>query len=144
MQSGGPSAPASFVSRFIAPGTAFTLGNPTAVNFSAFQNGTFDGAVEFQITSGRANIFRVSDELDLDRALSPGVASGEGFWDEGVLDRGGFDVTGAVERGQQFGDEAESMEAAHTRLLEQGSRQTNLLLQRGFVITSFYLFLFLL
>jgi PEP-CTERM motif len=72
-------APVPFVSWFKAPGTNFTLGNPTVVNFSSFQNGTFDGFVEFEISSGLAHIFRVSDELDLDRALSPGVASGEGF-----------------------------------------------------------------
>jgi hypothetical protein len=63
----------------MAPGTDFTLGNPTVVDFSSFQNGTFDGRVEFEINSGLANIWRASDELDLDQRLSPTVASGAGF-----------------------------------------------------------------
>jgi hypothetical protein len=68
-----------FRSWFKAPGSIFTFENPTVVDFSSFQDGTFDGAVEFEIGSGLANLYRVSDELDLDRALSPFVASGAGF-----------------------------------------------------------------
>jgi hypothetical protein len=36
-------------------------------------------AVEFDIGSGRANLYRASDELDLGRALTAVMASGAGF-----------------------------------------------------------------
>lgn len=49
------------------------------MDFSTLQDGTFDGRFEFEIHGGLVNLFRVSDELDLDQALTPNVASGFGF-----------------------------------------------------------------
>jgi hypothetical protein len=74
-----PDRPVPFGSWFTAPGSGFTLGNPTVVDFTSLQNGTFDGAVEFEILGGLANLYRVSDELDFDLALGPRLASGSGF-----------------------------------------------------------------
>jgi len=68
-----------FRSWFAAPGSIFTFGNPTHMGFSTLQNGTFDGRIEFEIHGGRVNLFRASDELDFDRALTPKIASGFGF-----------------------------------------------------------------
>jgi hypothetical protein len=68
-----------FRSWFAAPGSIFTFGDPTHMDFTTLQDRTFDGWVEFEISSGRVNLFRVSDELDFDRALTPDVASGSGF-----------------------------------------------------------------
>lgn len=68
-----------FRSWFAAPGSIFTFGNPTRMDFSTLQNGTFDGRIEFEIHGGRVNLFRASDELDFDIALTPNVASGFGF-----------------------------------------------------------------
>jgi PEP-CTERM motif len=68
-----------FRSWFAATGSIFTFGNPTHMNFSTLQNGTFDGRVEFEIHGGFVNLSRASDELDFDRALTPDVASGFGF-----------------------------------------------------------------
>jgi hypothetical protein len=69
----------SFRSWFAAPGTIFTFENPTLVDFSSFQDGSFDGAVEFEILDGLAHLYRASDEIDLDKVISPTVASGAGF-----------------------------------------------------------------
>jgi len=68
-----------FRSWFAAPGSIFTLGNPTHMDFSTLQNGTFDGRIEFEIHGGFVNLTRGSDELDFDRALTPDVAFGFGF-----------------------------------------------------------------
>lgn len=77
---GDPNLPNTwFGSWFKSPDSIFTRHSPTVIDFTSFQNGTFNGAVEFEIDSGLANIYRASDELDLDRALSADVASGAGF-----------------------------------------------------------------
>lgn len=76
---GANAAQIGFGSWFIAPGTPYTRGNPTVIDFGAFQDGTFDGGVEFQIHDGLAHLYRASDELDLGQALSPDIASGYGF-----------------------------------------------------------------
>jgi hypothetical protein len=68
-----------FRSWFAAPGSIFTFGNPTQMDFSTLQDGTFDGRVEFEIHGGRVNLSRRTDELDFDRALTPDIASGFGF-----------------------------------------------------------------
>jgi hypothetical protein len=68
-----------FRSWFAAPGSMFTFGTPTHMDFSTLQDATFDGWIEFEITGGRINLFRGSDELDFDRALTPDIASGLGF-----------------------------------------------------------------
>ena len=43
---------------------------PTVIDFSSFNQGTFDGAVELTIDSGLARWFRVSEGLALGRALN--------------------------------------------------------------------------
>jgi hypothetical protein len=68
-----------FRSWFAAPGSIFTFGDPAHMDFSTLQNGTFDGWIEFEINGGRVNLWRASDELDFDRALTPDIASGFGF-----------------------------------------------------------------
>lgn len=68
-----------FRSWFAVPGSIFTFGDPTHMDFSTLQNGTFDGWIEFEIDGGRVNLWRASDELDFDRALTPDIASGFGF-----------------------------------------------------------------
>ena len=69
----GSGAP-TFGSFFTAPGSLFTGPNSTIVDFTTLRNGTFDGAVEFEIGSGFANIYRASDELDFGQGMS-----GSGF-----------------------------------------------------------------
>lgn len=76
---GAVAAQIGFGSRFIAPGTNYTRGDPAVVDFSTIRDGTFDGAVEFEIHSGLANIHRASDELDLGYVLTPDIAYGYGF-----------------------------------------------------------------
>ena len=71
MRTAGPLA---FASVFMAPGGTFPLGEPTLVDFTTLRNGTFDGAVEFQIGSGLVNLYRASDEIDFGRGIS-----GSGF-----------------------------------------------------------------
>lgn len=68
-----------FRSWFAAPGSAFTFGNPTRIDFSTLQDATFDGWIEFEIRGGLVNLYRASDELDFDQTLTPDIASGFGF-----------------------------------------------------------------
>jgi hypothetical protein len=74
-----PADQPGFRAWFAAPGSMFTFGNPAHMDFSTLQNGTFNGRFEFEIQGGFVNLFRVSDELDFDKALTPTVASGIGF-----------------------------------------------------------------
>jgi hypothetical protein len=67
-----------FRSWFATPGSILTFGNPTHMDFSTLQDGTFDGWIEFEIRGGLVNLFRTSDELDFDRALTPDIALGSG------------------------------------------------------------------
>lgn len=71
------SGPASFNSWFTAASNTDIAGfgfNPTVVDFTSLRDGSFNGAVEFAISSGLINLFRSSDELDFGRGFS-----GSGF-----------------------------------------------------------------
>ena len=61
------------VSTFKESTSILTRGNPTVVDLSSFHDRTFDGALEFTIQSGRADIQRTSDELTLGIGVSPSV-----------------------------------------------------------------------
>jgi hypothetical protein len=57
---------------FVAPTSPYAFRNPTAIDFSSFNDGTFDGAIELRIGSGLVSaFFQVSDDLFLFRAASP-------------------------------------------------------------------------
>jgi hypothetical protein len=59
-------------SPFIAASSVYTLRNPTVIDFSSFNDGTFDGGVEFTIDSDRrVNLFQISVGLELGRADGP-------------------------------------------------------------------------
>jgi MYXO-CTERM domain-containing protein len=64
----------SVVSRFISPTSIYT-GPSSIVDFTAFNNGTIDGRLEFTISSGSGTLIRTSDELSVGRAISPEVGS---------------------------------------------------------------------
>jgi hypothetical protein len=57
------------VARFRSLTSPYRFGDPTVVDFTAFQNGTFDGRVEFKIQGGRGEVFPHSDDLAFGRAL---------------------------------------------------------------------------
>ena len=62
------------ISRFISPTSIYT--NPaTVVDFTAFNNGTIDGRLEFSISSGSGTLIRTSDELSIGRAITPQIGS---------------------------------------------------------------------
>ncbi|HEX2344527.1 MAG TPA: PEP-CTERM sorting domain-containing protein [Vicinamibacterales bacterium] len=58
-------------SSFKASTSPFALGVPTIIDFSSFNDGTFDGAVEFTIHSGMGNGGRLSEGLVLGRTVDP-------------------------------------------------------------------------
>jgi MYXO-CTERM domain-containing protein len=64
----------SAISRFISPTSVYT-GPASVVDFTAFNNGTIDGRLEFTISSGAGTLIRTSDELSVGRAISPTIGS---------------------------------------------------------------------
>jgi len=62
------------MTRFISP-TSIYVGPATIVDFTAFNNGTIDGRLEFTISSGSGTLIRTSDELSIGRAIAPLVGS---------------------------------------------------------------------
>lgn len=58
-------------SYFKASTSPFAVGDPTIIDFSSFNDGTFDGAVEFTIDSGEGNGGRLSEGLVLGRTVDP-------------------------------------------------------------------------
>ena len=65
-----PGAGVTVSSYFRASTSSYAVRNPTVIDFSSFNQGTFDGAVELTIDSGLARWFRVSEGLALGRALN--------------------------------------------------------------------------
>ena len=55
---------AYLISRFRSPASVYRLDNPAVIDMSSINDGTFNGWLEFTIARGRADIFRVSDELN--------------------------------------------------------------------------------
>ena len=64
----------SVISRFISPTSVYT-GPASVVDFTAFNNGTIDGRLEFTISSGSGTLIRTSDELSIGHAISPAIGS---------------------------------------------------------------------
>jgi hypothetical protein len=62
------------ISRFISPASIYT-GPAAVVDFSAFNDGTIDGRLEFTISSGSGILTRTSDELSIGRAITPEIGS---------------------------------------------------------------------
>lgn len=60
------------ISRFISP-TSIYAGPAAVVDFTAFNNGTIDGRLEFSISSGSGTLIRTSDELSIGRAITPEI-----------------------------------------------------------------------
>ena len=58
-------------SRFISPSSTGSIVPATVIDFSSFNDRTFDGTIEFTIAQGFANVVRVSDELTVGRAFTP-------------------------------------------------------------------------
>ena len=48
--------------------SVFNRANPTVIDFSSFQDGSVDGAIEVTIDRGLVNLYRVSDELNIGHA----------------------------------------------------------------------------
>ncbi len=48
---------------FKSPTSVFNRANPTVIDFSSFQDGSFDGAIEVTIDRGLVDLIRLSDEL---------------------------------------------------------------------------------
>jgi hypothetical protein len=74
----GPVVGAGFaylMSRFRSPASVYRLDNPAVIDMTSINDGTFNGWLEFTIESGRADIFRVSDELNGGVATSLEAAS---------------------------------------------------------------------
>ena len=67
------------VSRFKSPTSIYTLDNPTVIDMSSFNDGTFDGSLEFTIRRGRGEVLRVSDELGVGFASRADQAITFGF-----------------------------------------------------------------
>ena len=57
--------------RFVAPGSLYSAGNPTIVDFTSIRNATIRGLLEFTIQGGRGEWFGMSDDLVFGRALGP-------------------------------------------------------------------------
>jgi hypothetical protein len=69
----GPGPHAVF-SPFKKATSIYTERNPTVIDFSSFNDGSFDGSVEFTIERGRLpDLFRVSDDLTVGRTVSPSI-----------------------------------------------------------------------
>ena len=64
----------SAISRFISP-TSIYAGPAAVVDFTAFNDGTIDGRLEFSISSGSGTLIRTSDELSIGRAITPQIGS---------------------------------------------------------------------
>jgi PEP-CTERM motif-containing protein len=62
------------VSRFISPSSIYS-GPAAVVDFTAFNDGTIDGRLEFSISSGSGTLVRISDELSVGRAITPQIGS---------------------------------------------------------------------
>ena len=54
---------------FKSPASSFTFRDPTVIDFTSFNDGTFDGAIEFTIDSGVGNGGRLSEGVVLGHAI---------------------------------------------------------------------------
>jgi hypothetical protein len=70
----GPPGPSSIQERYEAL-CLVRLDNPAVIDMTSINDGTFNGWLEFTIARGRADVFRVSDELNGGVAASPETAS---------------------------------------------------------------------
>jgi hypothetical protein len=64
---------------FKAPASPFTLGDPAIIDFTSFNDGTFDGAIEFTIGSGAGNGGRLSEGVVLGRSVDATTFVNSGF-----------------------------------------------------------------
>jgi len=66
---------ALLMSRFRSPTSIYRLDSPAVIDMTSINDRTFNGFLEFTIARGRADIFRVSDELNGGVDRSPGEAA---------------------------------------------------------------------
>lgn len=83
---------AFIMARFRSPTSIYRLDNPAVIDMTSINDRTFNGSLEFTIARGRADIFRVSDELNGGVDLPPDGA----FMSQWGFGASTFEVTHGV------------------------------------------------